>query len=55
VQSAQLYENFAELVLAPGSRSEVFFQEVAGKLAIRKFEMSQPSLNAIFLRLVGGV
>jgi len=53
VKKAHLYENFAELLLADGASASDVLQEIAGKVAVKKFEMTQPSLNAIFLELVG--
>ena len=53
VRTAQVYENFAELVLAEDHREHNLLRELSQKLDIRKYEMVQPSLNAIFLDLVG--
>jgi ABC-2 type transport system ATP-binding protein len=54
VAAAHVYENYAELVLAPGTKAGLLLPELARRLEVRKFEMVQPSLNAIFLELVGG-
>lgn len=55
VKAAHVYENFAELVLDGDCQPHEVLRDIASKLAIRKFETSQPSLNTIFLELVGGV
>ncbi len=53
VHNAHLFQNYAELVLAATASPSNFLREIAGKLDIRKFEISRPSLNAIFLDVVG--
>jgi len=54
VHTAQVFENYAELILRDNLKAPQFLREIVGKLEIRKFEMTQPSLNAIFLDVVGG-
>lgn len=54
VQTAHVYENYAELIIAPAHKPSAVLRDIAGRLDIRKFETIQPSLNAIFLDLVGG-
>lgn len=54
IQTIHRYENFAELELTDGTRPQEILRELSARLDIRKFEMVQPSLNAIFLELVGG-
>ncbi len=56
VQHAYVYENYAELVLSPGSSPPELFRTIGrsgNELAVTKFESTYPSLNAIFLDLVG--
>jgi ABC-2 type transport system ATP-binding protein len=56
IRTAHLYENYAELLLAGDSSPTLVLQEIirsCPQLQVRKFEVSQPSLNAIFLDLVG--
>ncbi len=56
IRSVYLYENYAELVLTDGSSSSMVLNEIAGRsdiFELKKFELAQPSLNAIFLDLVG--
>ena len=53
IKTAHVYENFAELILIDHSAPSVVLKEIVQKLDVRKFEMAQPSLNAIFLSLVG--
>ena len=53
VKIAYVYENFAELVLATPNHHDRLLLELAQKLSIRKYEKVEPSLNAIFLELVG--
>ena len=52
--AAQVYENYAELVLNESARPTDILRDLMDKLEIRKFELTQPSLNAIFLDVVGG-
>jgi ABC-2 type transport system ATP-binding protein len=54
VKKAIVYENFAELVLGDHTSASELIQELAGKIEIKKFEIVEPSLQAIFLDLVGG-
>lgn len=54
IKSAHMYENYAELLLAEGARPQEFLREIASLLEIRKFELMQPTLNAIFLDHVSG-
>ncbi|HVN47567.1 MAG TPA: ATP-binding cassette domain-containing protein [Bacteroidota bacterium] len=54
VQHADVYQNYAELELADIARSNELFQQFDGKLAVHKFEIVEPSLNSIFINVVGG-
>lgn len=51
-ESVHLYENYAEIVLKEPLRPSDLLREISQKLDIRKFETSEPSLNAIFLKMV---
>ncbi|HEV8538312.1 MAG TPA: ATP-binding cassette domain-containing protein [Bacteroidota bacterium] len=53
VKSADVYENYAELVLDSTNHQSELLIEIARRLNVRKFEHVEPSLNAIFLDLVG--
>jgi|ETNmetMinimDraft_15_1059895.scaffolds.fasta_scaffold15969_2 ABC-2 type transport system ATP-binding protein len=44
----------AELFLEPGGDPQEILAVLAGKLTIRKFDLSDPSLHEIFIRAVGG-
>ena len=46
--------NSAELFLEPGGDPQEILAALAGKLTIRKFDLSDPSLHEIFIRAVGG-
>ena len=54
VQTSHVYENFAEIILLDNCKPYELIRELSEKLDIRRFETTQPSLNAIFLSLVGG-
>jgi ABC-2 type transport system ATP-binding protein len=53
VQKATVYENYAELTLKGEVTSHEILQAVGPKLELRKFEFVEPSLNSIFLQVVG--
>lgn len=46
--------NFAELILEPGTDSQLILKDLAGMVRINKFELSLPSLNEIFIQVVEG-
>jgi ABC-2 type transport system ATP-binding protein len=53
VKRSLVYENYAELELGgDGSPSEIL-RRIVGQLDVRKFELIEPSLESIFLDLVG--
>ncbi len=54
VKTADVYQNYAELELTDIGRSAEFFADVNGRLQVRKFEIVEPSLNSIFINVVGG-
>jgi hypothetical protein len=53
VAKATVYENFAELSLRDSISGNEVLAAVAEKLEIRKLEFVEPSLNSIFLEVVG--
>ncbi|MGA2623619.1 MAG: ATP-binding cassette domain-containing protein [Bacteroidota bacterium] len=53
VKQALLYENSAELELGEHARPGELLREIAQRISIRKFELHEPSLQAIFLKTVG--
>ena len=53
VKKATVYENFAELQLNGDISSRELLSSVSSKVEIRKFEFVEPSLNSIFLDVVG--
>jgi ABC-2 type transport system ATP-binding protein len=53
VKKATVYENYAELQLNGDLSSRELLLSIASKVEIRKFEFVEPSLNSIFLDVVG--
>jgi ABC-2 type transport system ATP-binding protein len=54
IRRADVYQNYAELELTDISRSNELLVNLNGKLSLRKFEIVEPSLNSIFINVVGG-
>jgi ABC-2 type transport system ATP-binding protein len=54
VRRADVYQNYAELELADMTRSGALLKSLNERVALRKFEVVEPSLNSIFLDVVGG-
>jgi ABC-2 type transport system ATP-binding protein len=54
IHRADIYQNYAELELTDISRSSDLLASLNGKLSLRKFEIVEPSLNSIFINVVGG-
>jgi ABC-2 type transport system ATP-binding protein len=54
IRRADVYQNYAELELTDISRSSELLASINGKLSLRKFEIVEPSLNSIFINVVGG-
>jgi ABC-2 type transport system ATP-binding protein len=54
VRRAITYQNSAELELEDTASPQTLLAESARRLEIRKFEILEPSLNSIFLQVVGG-
>lgn len=53
VRKADIYKNYAEIELTDISRSNELLSTIDGRVRIRKFEVVEPSLNSIFLDVVG--
>ena len=53
IRTATVYENYAELSLNGAVPSREILSAVGEKLDVRKFEFMEPSLNSIFLEVVG--
>ena len=54
IRRADVYQNYAELELTDISKSSELLAGLNGKLSLRKFEIVEPSLNSIFINVVGG-
>ena len=54
ILTANVFENYAELILRDNYPPPQLLRDIAAKLEIHKFETTTPSLNAIFLNVVGG-
>ncbi len=53
VSRCLLYENSAELELRDGLNGQSLLPQIIGRVEVRKFEVLEPSLNSIFLQIVG--
>ncbi len=53
ITRADVYQNYAELELNDIGRSSELLSTLNGKLSLRKFEIVEPSLNSIFINVVG--
>ncbi|MEW5797395.1 MAG: ATP-binding cassette domain-containing protein [Bacteroidota bacterium] len=53
VSKSTVYENYAELMLTDGVSTQEILKAVSSKIDLRKFEFVEPSLNSIFLDVVG--
>ncbi len=54
VEKIDDYGKFMEIKLKEKSDPQVLLQNLVGKIAINKYEIQEPSLNAIFIEKVGG-
>jgi ABC-2 type transport system ATP-binding protein len=54
VKKMNNFGNYAELVLESGTDSQVILKKLAEMVMVNKFEISTPSLNEIFIRVVEG-
>ncbi len=54
VRGVTAFPRYQEVELASAEDADKLLREVAGKIRIRRFELIQPSLHTIFLKLVGG-
>ena len=55
VRRADVYQNYAELELTDIRRSGELLSKLDNKLDLRKFEVVEPSLNSIFINVVGQI
>jgi ABC-2 type transport system ATP-binding protein len=55
VKTANVYQNYAELELEDISLAGQLVRGLDEKIQLRKFEVVEPSLNSIFIGVVGGV
>lgn len=53
VKRADVYQNYAELELVDVTQSRELMARLDGRLNLRKFEMVEPSLQSIFINVVG--
>lgn len=53
VKHADVYQNYAELELVDIRKSRELLSSIDDQLNIRKFEIVEPSLNSIFINVVG--
>jgi len=53
VKKSAIYSNYAELEIDKQVKPNTIIQDISKQLDIRKFEVKEPTLNAIFLNLVG--
>lgn len=53
VKRADVYQNYAELELVDIRKSRELLSSIDDQLNIRKFEIVEPSLNSIFINVVG--
>ncbi|MBI3586051.1 MAG: ATP-binding cassette domain-containing protein [Ignavibacteriales bacterium] len=53
VRRADVYQNYAELELTDIQKSGEILSKLDNKLNLRKFEVVEPSLNSIFINVVG--
>ncbi len=54
VSRALIYSNSAELELSHDAKTQTILSAALGRLEVRKFELMEPSLQSIFLQVVGG-
>lgn len=55
VKKSNIYQNFAEIELEESANPKEILDAINGRLDLRKFEVVEPSLNSIFIDVVGGV
>jgi ABC-2 type transport system ATP-binding protein len=53
VKRADVYQNYAELELTDPAGSRAILSKLDDKLNLRKFEIVEPSLNSIFINVIG--
>jgi ABC-2 type transport system ATP-binding protein len=52
-QKADVYQNFAEVQLVDHGSANTVLKKLVERIEIRKFEMMEPSMNSIFIDVVG--
>jgi ABC-2 type transport system ATP-binding protein len=55
IRKADIYQNYAELELVDISKAGQLVKTLDERILLRKFEVVEPSLNSIFIDVVGGV
>lgn len=53
VKRADVYQNYAELELTDPAGSRAILTKIDNRLDLRKFEIVEPSLNSIFINVIG--
>lgn len=53
IRRADVYQNYAELELTDIEKSGEILSKLDNKLRVKKFEVMEPSLNSIFINVVG--
>ena len=54
VERVDRYPNYAEIRLRAGADGQRILEALAGRVRIRRFEIGEPSINDIFIELIGG-
>lgn len=54
VKSCRSFPRWTEVELDGPDAADALYRDLAGKLRVRRFELLEPSLHSIFIRLVGG-
>ena len=47
------YPQYLEILLAENADTDALFASLAGRLSIRRYELSSPSLHSLFISLTG--
>lgn len=53
VKAARTFPRWTEVELSGSDMADKLYQDLAGKIRVRRFELIEPSLHSIFVRLVG--
>jgi len=54
VRKARIFPRWTELELEGPEAADRLYRDLAGRVRVRRFELLEPSLHAIFVKLVGG-